>query len=138
MLQLLQERRNIPRRQLRFQAEITYGFCTDNVQISTQAKHDHAEHSSSFLLMSMCFAVNDRVPVPHIMNDTALRASDINAYSFLPAPDVYQRKRERMVFLVTHILSEYLDKIKHLQKHLSPRIEHEYTKQMQQQSQFVS
>ena len=116
----------------------TYGFCLDNVQFSTEAKHCTSENHNHFELLTMCFAVKSRVPRPLTAAASSTTAAvNLDPYSFLPSPQVVENVRIRMAFEVSHILTRHLPFLQHLKKKLEPSIPHQHSKEMMRKSELV-
>ncbi|XP_071490821.1 uncharacterized protein [Diadema antillarum] len=114
----------------------SYGFCIDNIQVGTEAKHQRKGHGNKFLLQTMCFAVKDRVKEGSAI--LQVPASSLDPYTFLPSPDVFERQRARAVFLVQSLLPKHMTQLKHLQNKIPSRILHSHTTEMDEKSQCDS
>ncbi|XP_071483013.1 uncharacterized protein [Diadema antillarum] len=114
----------------------SYGFCIDNIQVGTEAKHQRKGHGNKFLLQTMCFAVKDRVKEGSAI--LQVPAASLDPYTFLPSPDVFERQRARAVFLVQSLLPKHMTQLKHLQNKIPSRILHSHTTEMDEKSQCVT
>ncbi|XP_041482929.1 uncharacterized protein LOC121429775 [Lytechinus variegatus] len=119
----------------------SYGFGYSRVQLGSEA--NAAGHSNT---QTICFAVKDRAykkPVKrHILAGRATKvqvpAAELDPYTFLPSPEVFERRRSRAVFLVKHLITKHLTKVQHLKEMMPSRILHSHTKEMDEKSQCVT
>nr|XP_054771136.1 uncharacterized protein LOC129279050 [Lytechinus pictus] len=123
------------------QRQESYGFGYSRVQLGNEAKA--TGHSNT---KALCFAVKDRVhkrPVKsRICTGRATKgqvpAAELDPYTFLPSPEVFERRRSRAVFLVKHLITKHLTKLQHLKEMMPSRILHSHTKEMDEKSQCVT
>lgn len=115
-----------------------YGFCWDNVQLGTEAKHQSSNNSNTFLLQAMTFSIKNRVSFAHLNNIDTIPAEEVDPYSFIPDPKCIDRIKHRMIHLTTAILTTFIPYLSHLQQRTKKHIQHEYSAEMQGRSTVVN
>eukprot|EP00057_Strongylocentrotus_purpuratus_P019457 XP_011673931.1 PREDICTED: uncharacterized protein LOC105442948 [Strongylocentrotus purpuratus] len=126
------------RRKLKFiTGPPTFGLCIDNVQKGCEAKHQGRTHSNKFLLQTMCYAARDRVPASS-SSSTVSDAEDLDPFSFLPSPEVFNRQRMRLVDVVSNIMGRHMGFLESLSPDLPITQEHAQTAAMAKKSEMVT
>ena len=97
-----------------------------------------SDHCNKFTLLTMCFAIKDRVPFTGIRSLETTPACDLDPYNFLPSPEVFDRLRTRMAFQISQILYDHLSFLEAVKKKLANAVPHQHSKEMAETSEFVS
>ena len=116
-----------------------YSLCLDNVQVDVHAKHQSREQGNRYLMWGLTFAADNRVNSLLLPDDDKRQASEIDPKKLLPSMTDYQRRRTRMIALVTRVLSNIIARIRPgARQQANAAIQHDFSEEMAKKSKVVN
>ncbi|XP_071478800.1 uncharacterized protein [Diadema antillarum] len=120
----------------------TFGLHFNRVLEETESPHLGGTPGNKFFVQqTMCYAAKDRVQYRMMTSTVATAAhaaETLDAFTFLPAPDVLDRQRLRLVDVVANIMSRHMTFLQDLSRDLPIAQGHEKSDCMSQKSELVT
>ena len=117
-------------------ADVGYSFVWDNTQMEQKARHQTRTSTNKMMLWANSFAVQNRVPVDHSLSlTTHIKAMDIPLTNFIPNNDTYSTIMDRMIIIVTRILTQHITSPTHIST--VSHIQHQHSEETAKKSIIV-
>ncbi|XP_071487607.1 uncharacterized protein [Diadema antillarum] len=120
----------------------TFGLHFNRVLEETESPHLGGTPGNKFFVQqTMCYAAKDRVQYRMVtapVATVAQAAETLDAFTFLPAPDVLDRQRLRLVDVVANIMSRHMTFLQDLSRDLPIAQGHVKSDCMSQKSELVT
>ena len=111
----------------------------DNLDTRVLPRNMRADHQSQSLHYFNMYAVQDRIDLSHLSNESrVIDSDDIDLGKLLPLAEDYDALRSNFVILVSRILVENMPQLSKYAVFVTKNIEHKYSSEMSTKSNVVS
>ncbi|XP_053406393.1 uncharacterized protein LOC123566698 [Mercenaria mercenaria] len=116
-----------------------FSICWDNVQIEVHARHQSTESQNKMMMWAMSYAAINRIGFFHLRDDSTVKAVDLPLETFLPDQCDIETTTQRMVVIVSRILTHFLPNLKqHYQQIPISHIQHKFSRESSLKSEIVN
>ena len=118
---------------------LCYKLVGDNIDKKVKPRDMRADHQSQSLHYFNMYAVQDRVDLSHLSNESRITDPDeIDFSKFLPSAEDYKAIIDNFIVLISRILVKHLPHFSQYASVVPKDIKHKYSKEMSKRSNVVS